>query len=67
MKYISVKVFIISLFIGLLFIYALGPEIKTVYVYPSQDNIDDVHFKDASGKCFEYAQTSAPATPAHHV
>jgi len=58
MKYISIKIFILSLAIGSLFIYALGPEIKTVYVYPSQDTIDEVQFKDASGKCFEYTATN---------
>ena len=32
--YISLPIFIISLAVGLFFVYIMGPEMKTVYIYP---------------------------------
>ena len=37
-KFISFKIFIISLALGLLFVYLSSPDPTIVYVYPTPDN-----------------------------
>ena len=56
LKYISLPVFIVSLITGLLYIYFIENEQKTVYVYPSPENIDKVLFKDKADNCFYFNQ-----------
>jgi hypothetical protein len=51
-NYISLPVFMISLAIGLFFVYVLGPESKTIYVYPTPDNVDKILFRDKANNCF---------------
>lgn len=53
-KYISLPVFIISFAIGLLFVYILGPEMKTVYIYPNPNNYKDILYQDNADQCFQY-------------
>jgi hypothetical protein len=45
-NYISLPAFLISFAIGLLFVYVLGAEMKTIYVYPTPENVDKILFKD---------------------
>tara|TARA_B100000214_G_C23538998_1_gene433077 strand:- start:184 stop:420 length:237 start_codon:yes stop_codon:yes gene_type:complete len=52
-KIINVKVFLISLFIGLVFIY-LNDNKKKINVYPTPSNIGKVEYKDVADNCFEY-------------
>ena len=52
-KYISFPVFLVSFAIGLLCVYTIGPEFKTVYIYPTPDNYEKYLFKDNSGQCFQ--------------
>ena len=54
LNYISLPIFLTSFLIGLLFIYILGPEIKTVYIYPTPENVDKILFKDKAENCFYF-------------
>ena len=64
-KYISLPVFIISFAIGLLFVYMLGPEQKTIYIYPTPENVDKMLFKDKANNCFRFEEESidCPSDP----
>jgi isoprenylcysteine carboxyl methyltransferase (ICMT) family protein YpbQ len=52
LNYISLYVFLISFAVGLFFVYILGPETKKIYIYPSEDNIKRMLFKDKADNCF---------------
>jgi hypothetical protein len=54
MKYISLSIFLISFAVGLFFVYVLGPDMKTVFIYPSPDNVDKVLFQDKADNCFSF-------------
>ena len=53
-KYISLPVFLISLAIGLFFVYIYGSDLKTVYIYPTPDNVEKILFMDNADNCFSY-------------
>jgi hypothetical protein len=56
LKYINLPVFIISLVVGLFFVYVYQSEKRVIYVYPRPDNIDYIQYKDATGACFKTKQ-----------
>ena len=64
-EYISLPVFIISLAIGLFFVYILGPESRTIYIYPSPENYMKTLYKDNAEQCFKFQpiETKCPINP----
>jgi hypothetical protein len=64
-KYVSLPVFIVSFSIGLFFVYILGPEIKTIHVYPSPQNYMKTQYKDDTNQCFQFkpVETDCPLNP----
>jgi hypothetical protein len=53
---ISVPVFLISFAVGLFFVYILGPEMKTIFIYPTPENIHRILFKDKAENCFSFQE-----------
>ncbi len=53
-RYISLPIFFISLAIGLFFVYIMGDDMKTIYIYPTPENVDKILFKDNADNCFRF-------------
>ena len=54
MKFIDIRIFLLSLTVGIIAIYLLGPQNKEIYVYPSPDNIEKYLWKDNAGTCYKW-------------
>lgn len=54
LKFINFPIFIIAFIIGLIFIHISMPDEKTVYVYPTPNNINSIEYKDITDNCFEF-------------
>ena len=65
LDYISIPIFLISFVLGFIFIYVLGPQTKTIFVYPSPENVNKILFKDNANNCFYYdeQEVKCPTDP----
>ena len=45
--------FLVSLFIGLVFIY-LNDDKKKINIFPTPSNINEIEYRDKADNCFEY-------------
>ena len=63
--YISLPIFLASFALGLFFVYVLGPESKTIFVYPSPQNYKNTQYKDNANQCFQLTpvETDCPLNP----
>ena len=53
-KYINFPLFLLSLAIGILFVYLFQPELNIIYVYPTPDNENKILYKDKTDNCFKF-------------
>ena len=53
-KFIDFRIFLISLAIGLFYIYISGDNKKVLIIYPTPDNINEYQYKDKTNNCFSY-------------
>ena len=53
-NFINFPLFIISLALGLLFVYLNEGPKKIIYVYPTPNNVNQVTYKDKADNCFRY-------------
>lgn len=54
LKYISIKVFLVSLSIGLLFAYLSSPTPTIIHVYPTPDNVEQMEYIDKANNCYKF-------------
>ena len=54
---INVPVFLVSLILGLLYMYFIAYDNKEIIVYPTEDNKDLFQFKDKVDNCFQLRQS----------
>jgi len=54
-EYVSFPIFLISLAIGMFYVYVVVPSPRVIVVYPTPDNSNEFQFKDSANNCFEYA------------
>lgn len=62
MKFINIPAFIISLAIGLLFVYLSEPTTNVVHVYPTPENIDRILYRDNAENCYKYEANEIECT-----
>lgn len=53
-KYLNIPIFLISLVMGLLFIFIWIPDKQEVLVYPTPNTATKVMYEDLVGNCYRY-------------
>ena len=56
-KFIHVPLFLISLAIGVLFVYLTHDEPTIIYVYPTPENSNKILYKDQVDNCYKSKPT----------
>lgn len=56
-KVINIYIFLISLALGLLFVYLSVPTPKVIYVYPTPENIQKLEYVDKVKNCYQFKAT----------
>lgn len=59
-QYFSLPYFLISLAIGLFYVYISVPAPTLIYVYPTPDNIHTIEYKDKADSCFKFTAVETP-------
>ena len=54
LKFISFPVFLMSLTLGLLFVYLTASDPTVIYVYPTPDNVNKIQYKDKADTCYQF-------------
>lgn len=59
-NFINLYAFIISFAVGFFFVYIYGADMKTIFIYPSPENVDKILFKDNADNCFSFEPIEIP-------
>lgn len=59
-KYVNVPIFIISLAVGIFMVYITTPPNRTIYVYPTPENVDILQYRDKTDNCFQVKENEVP-------
>lgn len=51
---INVIIFLITLALGILYVYAMHPEPKIIVKHPTPDNVNDLIYQDDHENCYKY-------------
>jgi len=64
-KYISIRIFMISLAIGIFVVYLTTDTTRTIYIYPTPENVELMLYRDKADQCFAFEQeeVSCPRNP----
>ncbi len=54
LKFINVPVFLLSLLVGLVFVYFSSAPTRIIHVYPTPDNANQVQYKDQADICHHF-------------
>ena len=65
-KYINIPAFIISLAFGMFAVYITMPDTRTIYVYPTPENIHVLQYKDKTDTCFTLKQEEVTCPKDHN-
>ena len=57
LKYINLKIFILSFMMGCIFIYLSPIKTKTILVYPTPQNHNLIQYTDSANNCFQFTPT----------
>ena len=53
-KYINIYLFLVSLAVGIFAVYITADDKRTIYVYPTHENIELLKYRDKSDNCFQF-------------
>jgi len=53
-KYIDFNYFLISLALGLFFVYVMGPEQPVILIYPTPENQNQYQYVDKADNCYTF-------------
>lgn len=56
-KFLNLPAFFISLFLGFFVVKVMTDPTRTIIVYPTPDNRNQLQHKDRAGSCFSFNQT----------
>ena len=56
-QFINFKIFMISLFVGLFFVYLSTPPAKVIMVYPTPNNAETIKYQDKADNCHMFDST----------
>jgi hypothetical protein len=66
---IDLRVFLVALSVGLLYIYLSDDYKKVIILYPNPDNLDKYVYQDKANNCFSYElqETECPSKDSDYI